>query len=82
MTSVDLIVTTIYEYDKDYNFIKYSSASAILSSNCKYVKLKGRHTINGTTITQSMLDNAKLQLEEGTVATTFESYKEDKLTIL
>ena len=59
-------------YDDNKNFISRSAGEVISLSNDGYVRLFISSSVNLSTY----------QLEEGTVATPYESYQEDKLTIL
>lgn len=77
----DLTISSIYQYDSNYSFIKYVPNKTQLESNCRYIKIVGRHSTSGTDLT-NLIGNTKLQIEEGTVATSYEPYQEDKLTIL
>lgn len=66
----------LFEYDNKFNFIRYTSTpdkthTFNISSETKYVK-----------ITYNFIPTKDIQLEEGTVATPYEPYVEDKLTIL
>lgn len=66
----------LFEYDNKFNFIRYTPTSDkthtfSISSETKYVK-----------ITYDFIPTKDIQLEEGTVATPYEPYVEDKSTIL
>ena len=66
----------LFEYDNKFNFIRYTSTpdkthTFNISSETKYVK-----------ITYNFIPTKDIQLEEGKVATPYEPYQEDKLTIL
>ena len=67
--------TVWYFYDANYNFINQGSMST-RPSNCVYVKFRTSTSKNENDV------SAKFQIEEGTVATSYEPYQEDKLTIL
>ena len=72
----------IYYYDKDKNFISllgiYSKQKTVVTpSNCSYIKVR---FYNDSGMTPENVQ--QFQIEEGTVATPYEPYKEDKLTIL
>ena len=82
MYTQDLVVNSIFEYDANLKFIKNISPGTALSSNCAYIKVQGRHTTNGTDITSILNNNVALQIEEGTVATPYEPYQENKCDIL
>ena len=82
MYTQDLVVNSIFEYDANLKFIKNISPGTALSSNCAYIKVQGRHTTNGTDITSILNNNVDLQIEEGTVATPYEPYQENKCDIL
>ena len=63
----------IFEYDENFDFIKYTSGVKIRTSeNTRYLKFHWERT--DITI--------PIQFEYGTVATPYEPYQEDKLTIL
>lgn len=64
--------TAIYYYDKDYKFISFLNHGINSPSNAKYCRLQ---LVNSW-------DLNTFQLEEGTQATQYEPYQEDKLTIL
>ena len=72
--NVDYVATNVdavFFYDKNKQFISVNRASKGTSpSNCNYVVVR---MLNTTT---------NWQLEEGTQATSYEPYQEDKLTIL
>ena len=66
----------IREFDKDYNFVSWSSLSSssntfTTSNNAKYLKF----------IIINTNDDNLLQLEEGSVATQYEPYKTNILTV-
>ena len=82
MYTQDLVVNSIFEYDANLKFIKNISPGTALSSNCAYIKVQGRHTTNGTDITSILNNNVDLQIEEGTVATPYKPYQENKCDIL
>ena len=64
-----------YFYDVNYNFVGQGDITK-RPSNCVYIKFR-------TSIGKNENDvSAKFQIEEGTVATPYEPYIEDKLTIL
>ena len=65
------------QYDKDLNFIKNSYNSFMTDANCSYIKF---YTENSGI--SSSINTIQIQVEEGTVATPYEPYVEDKLTIL
>lgn len=71
------IFNTFYEYDKNKNFIRMipivSKCMFTTSENGHYISFKIQNDLN---------ISAKIQIEEGTVATPYEPYIEDKLTIL
>ena len=72
---------TVREFDANGNFISKLSVLPtdyfITSNNTKYIAFNFYRADYET-----YLDTAKLQLEEGTQATPYEPYQEDKLTIL
>ena len=66
-------VCTIYFYDDKYKYISLKQSNNFTTlENCKYIMIRCSASISG--------DN--FQLEEGTVATPYEPYVEDKITIL
>lgn len=73
-SNVDYVATNVeavFFYDKNKQFISVDrTLKGISPSNCNYVVVR---MLNTTT---------NWQLEEGTVATPYEPYQEDKLTIL
>ena len=69
------------EYDSNFNFISKTSGengSVKVNQKTRYVKFEVYAGTNGTDI--NLISN--IQLEEGTLATEYEPYQEDKLTIL
>ena len=71
------IINMMFYYDKDKKYISsesinISQTSFITPSNCKFIRFR---------IASTVLPK-EFQLEEGTVATPYEPYQEDKLTIL
>lgn len=67
---------TLYEYGRDKKFIKKvvkNNGMFTTSENAGYISFKIQNRLN---------IDAKVQIEEGTQATPYEPYKEDKLTIL
>ena len=76
-------VTSYFEYDKDKKYIKWkNSATLQLSPETHYVKTILR-TVPISDINTNILKEVNvLQLEEGTVATPYEPYKEDISYIL
>ncbi|CEN81004.1 BppU family phage baseplate upper protein [Paraclostridium sordellii] len=78
----DFVVSMILEYDSNFNFISVKPiVNAQLSSNCMYVKFRGRHKTQETDIT-NMLEGVKFQLEINSTTTSFEDAKQDKKPIL
>ena len=72
-------IGVIFEYDKDYKFIKYTTGkgdttTATLSDNCRFVKFRTTDSSNATDLT------VLFQLEQGTQATTYEPYKSNILS--
>lgn len=68
----DLALDIIF-YNSSMNFVsKTTSKTFVTPSDCHYIKFNSR----------VLLENVSIQLEEGTVATPYEPYQEDKLTIL
>ena len=65
-------ISRICLYDKDMNYLSDYTNSSVITNNPYYL----RFAIN------SIDTNLKVQLEEGTQATPYEPYQEDKLTIL
>lgn len=60
-------------YDANKKFISSINESVYVTpSNCKYIRTSWKYSVGGF----------DFQLEEGTVATPYEPYQEDKLTIL
>ena len=83
----------IYFYDNEGQFISKNNLGAgtllyqqnmfTTPSNCKFIRI--RYVLNNSSsVIKSMeeMKNVDIQLEEGTVATPYEPYVEDKLTIL
>ena len=73
----------IAEYDNKFNFIRdtyNTSGTFTLGSNTSYVRVSLYCGGVGSVI--NVADITEAQLEEGTVATPYEPYQEDKLTIL
>lgn len=68
------------EYDKDFNFIKtsFSNNGITTSDSSCYMKL----ILDSNSDPCDLTLVSDIQLEEGTVATPYEPYQEDKLTIL
>ena len=66
--------TTFAALDSDYTYLgAVGNGSAITQDACAYIKLSIR-CASTDSWTQSDLDNAKIQLEYGTTATTYEPY--------
>ena len=70
-----------YDYNKNFICIIENVNNFITPNNCKYIKFRTRKA-NSTTIDLVDIPSYKIQIEEGTVATPYEPYVEDKLTIL
>lgn len=67
-------------YDVNKNFISYTLNCALISPpNSRYMCF---YIVNGTSNNTININDIVFQLEEGTVATPYEPYQEDKLTIL
>lgn len=63
-----------YEYDCNYKFIQKTGFGTITTSpNCSFIKFKLQSSDNL---------NIEVQIEEGTVATTYKPYKADKKQLL
>lgn len=64
----------IYEYDENLDYIgRKSSATFTTSTNCKYIKFSTKEDEYDLSV--------KYQLEEGSIATTYEAYKSNILTV-
>ena len=69
-------------YDENKKMIKaFSTLSAIAPNNAKYLRFRARKSDN-TNLTDLEFNSLKIQLEEGTIVTPYEPYKEDKKDIL
>ncbi|WP_415316149.1 hypothetical protein [Clostridium perfringens] len=69
-------------YDENKKMIKtFSTLSAITPNNAKYLRFRARKSDN-TNLTDLEFNSLKIQLEEGTIVTPYEPYKEDKKDIL
>ena len=69
-------------YDENKKMIKaFSNLSAITPNNAKYLRFRARKSDN-TNLTDLEFNSLKIQLEEGTIVTPYEPYKEDKKDIL
>ena len=68
------IFTHIFFFDKNKTFISFGGSLAEIPNNTSYIRFLRMG--NGTST------KIYLQIEEGTVATEYEPYQEDKLTIL
>ncbi|WP_415321815.1 BppU family phage baseplate upper protein [Clostridium perfringens] len=66
-------------YDVNKNYI--GNSAGISKPNAKYFRFRFRKQ-DGSTITDEEIKNFQVQFEEGTSATTYEPYKEDKKDIL
>ena len=79
-----LVINGLFLFNKDKIFTRnLGGASTISTDNSEYyIKIQARHRVSGTDISNIDLSKVLLQLEEGTVATEYEPYQEDKLTIL
>ena len=64
-----------FEYDKDKNFLSSTAITGkfTTSENTEYIKFHGNTT-------DEFVDDKKIQLEEGTVATSYEPYREPTIT--
>ena len=65
----------VFTYDKDKNFISYKGFRESFTTEPNAYYIRFYNTYNNDLVTN-------IQLEEGTQATTYEPYQEDKLTIL
>lgn len=75
ISNIDTSIGRICVYDKNKNFMHQISASSsiIIGDDVHYIRF---HMMDTTNV------NMELQIEEGTVATPYEPYKENKLEIL
>ena len=73
----------VFEYDKNMNYIQYQSiqGKAVLHQNTAYIKIRTL-TDGASGYKLRDLSDYNIQIEEGTQATPYEPYVEDKLTIL
>lgn len=75
-------IYTYVEYDKNKNFLKYYSTGSlskkeltfITGSNTAYIRIRYKWS-TGVTITNEIIENNKIQLENGPTVTTFTSYQ-------
>lgn len=65
----------VFEYDKDKSFLSSTAMAGrfTTSENTEYIKFHGNTT-------KEFVDDKKIQLEEGTVATSYEPYREPIIT--
>lgn len=70
-----------YFYDKNYNFISFTSSdiNIPIPTNASYYRLILRFT-NDTTITLTDLENAQVNINYGSTATTYEPYTQTQAT--
>lgn len=85
MSSDKITSSSIYtyvEYDKNKNFLKYYSTGSlsrkaltfITGSNTAYIRIRYKWS-TGVTITNEIIENNKIQLENGSTATTYVPYQ-------
>ena len=80
-SNVNADIQYIFEYDKNKEFIKYTvvHGKVTLSDKTKFIKFRSQSGgINGYTFPT---ENPNIQIEEGTVATEYEPYKESIQTV-
>ena len=65
----------VFQYDKDKNFLSSTAITGkfTTSENTEYIKFHGKTT-------DEFVDDKKIQLEEGTVSTSYEPYREPIIT--
>ncbi len=73
-------IGVIFQYDKDYKFIKYTSGktdttTATLNENCSFIKFRTTDSSNATDLT------TLFQLEYGSINSPYEPYKTNILTV-